>query len=485
MNFRLVLGILGRLLVAYSVTMLIPLAVALFNKESSLSAFIFSILITGITGGILIRSRNLSVVKMGIREGFAIVAAAWILTSLFGALPYWFANTVPTYIDAMFETASGLTTTGASVISDVEVLPQSILLWRSLTHWLGGMGIIVLFIVLLPNTGVGAVYLFNAEVPGPTSERILPRIKDTAITLWKIYIVFTLLQTILLFGAGMSLFDAVNHSFATLATGGFSTKNTSIAYYDSLAIELIIIFFMILAGGNFGIYLSAWRKKNLKVFRNTEFIIYLLIILGATFVIAGSLWLSSGKSPDFALRHALFQVVSIMTTTGFASVDFDQWPSMTKIILLILMFIGGSAGSTSGGMKVSRILLLTKSTWSELKRGIHPRAVSSIKLEGKAIDPNTLSRVGIFFFLYCIIFAAASVVIAATGLEPFDALSAVAATLGNIGPGFGVVGPTTTFASINLFGKSILTLCMLLGRLELFTLLILIRPEFWRTKKSW
>jgi trk system potassium uptake protein TrkH len=329
------------------------------------------------------------------------------------------------------------------------------------------------------------VHLFNAEVPGPVSERVLPRIKDTALTLWKIYIIFTLVQLILLTIAGMSFFDAINHSFATMATGGFSTKNTSIAYYDNFAIELILTFFMILAGGNFGIYLMAWRKKSLKSFRNTEFYIYLFIIFLATVIIAGSLWFNIGKSPEYAFRHALFQVVSIMTTTGYASADFDQWPSMTKLILLILMFIGGSAGSTSGGMKVSRIILLTKSTLTELKQGIHPRAVSSIKLEGKAIDPNTLNRVGVFFFLYIVIFAAVSIVLAATGLEPFDALSAVAATLGNIGPGFGVVGPTTTFASINLFGKLVLTFCMLLGRLELFTLLILLRPEFWRLKKSW
>lgn len=261
MNFPLVLGILGRLLIAYTVAMAVPLTMAAVNQDSSLSAFTLSLIITGFFG-ILLMQQKPTTESMGIREGFAIVAAAWVLTSLSGALPYYLSHAVPTYIDAVFETASGLTTTGASVINDVEALPPSLLLWRSLTHWLGGMGIIVLFIVLLPNTGVGAVHLFNAEVPGPLSERILPRIKDTAMTLWKIYILFTLVELILLTLAGMSLFDAINHSFATLATGGFSTKNTSIAYYDNLAIELIITFFMIIAGGNFGIYLVAWRKKN-------------------------------------------------------------------------------------------------------------------------------------------------------------------------------------------------------------------------------
>lgn len=485
MNVQLVLGILGKLLTAYTSAMLIPLMIALILKESSLMAFILSILITGVTGFSLMHHYKLSKLKFGVREGFAVVAGAWILTSLFGALPFWFADVVPTYIDALFETVSGLTTTGASVINDVEALPQSLLFWRSLTHWMGGMGIIVFFIALLPKAGAGAVNLFNAEVPGPTNERIQPRIRDTAIALWKIYTVLTILLIFLLWGAGMTFFDAINNSFATMATGGFSTKNTSIMYYNSLTIELILAFFMILAGGNFGIYLMAWRKKSSKPFRNSEFWVYLLIILGATLLIAGSLWYSDGKPINYALRHALFQVASIITTTGYASADFDQWPAITKLILFLLMFIGGSSGSTSGGIKVSRIMLLTKSTWAELKRAIHPRAVLSIRLDGKAVEPNTIVMVGIFFFLYIVTFAAASMIIAGTGLEPFDAMSAVAATLGNVGPGFGVVGPTTTFASVNLLGKSVLTFCMLLGRLEFFTLLVLLRPEFWRTRKSW
>jgi trk system potassium uptake protein len=486
MNFPIVLGFLGRLLVGYSITMSIPMILAAFKKESSLSAFILSMLASGVIGLFLWRQQKPTHRKtMGVREGYAIVAASWILASLFGALPFWFADIVPTYIDAIFETVSGLTTTGASVISNVEILPSSILLWRSLTHWLGGMGIIVLFIVLLPNSGVGAVHLFNAEVPGPVNERVLPRIRDTAITLWRIYLIFTIVQAILLWFAGMTLFDAINHSFATVATGGFSTKNTSIAYYDSLAIELILTFFMILCGANFGIYLIAWRKRSFKPFRNTELLVYLLIILSATLLITGSLWLGGGKELGFALRHALFQVATIITTTGFMSTDFGQWPAMAQIILLLLMFVGGSSGSTSGGMKVSRLMLLTKSTWAELKRGIHRQVVSSIKLEGKAVDPDVLKMVGVFFFLYVVTFAAASILVSATGLQPFDAMSAVAATLGNVGPGFGVVGPTTSYASINLFGKGVLTLCMLLGRLEFFTLLILVRPEFWRSRKSW
>ncbi|AFM00692.1 Trk-type K+ transport system, membrane component [Desulfitobacterium dehalogenans ATCC 51507] len=484
MNVPVILGLLGRLLIVYAGAMCIPLILAVFLGEWSIYSFLLAVIITGIPGLVLIRHAKADI-KIGVREAFVAVAGAWILASLTGALPYWFANVVPTYIDAVFETVSGLTTTGASVINDVEVLPQSILLWRSLTHWLGGMGIIVLFIVLLPKTGMGSVLLFNAEVPGPMNDRVMPRIRDTATSLWKIYLIFTAICALLLWMAGMTFLDAINYAFATIATGGFSTKNTSIMYYDSLTIEMILTFFMILSGANFVIYLTVWRKKTMKAFRNTELIVYLLIITTATLAIAGSLWFNAGNSPGYSFRHALFQVATIITTTGYASADFDQWPSMTKIILLLLMFIGGSAGSTSGGMKVSRIILLVKATWAELKRGIHPRVVSSIKLDNKVIDAENLNKVGIFFFLYIVTFTGASIIIASTGLEPFDAMSAVAATLGNIGPGFGVVGPTTTFAGVSLLGKTVLTICMLLGRLEFFTLLIIFRPEFWRRRRVW
>lgn len=485
MNFPLMFSILGRILSAYSLAMVIPLGVAVYYKDSGFSSFLFSFLITGALGFLLLVQKKPLSKKMGIRDGFAIVGAAWTITCLLGALPFWFADVVPTYVDALFESVSGLTTTGASVIIDVEALPPSILLWRSLTHWLGGLGIIVFFIVLLPNTGFGTVHLFNAEVPGPLNKRIMPRIRDTAITLWKIYGLFTLILIILLTFAGMSFFDAVNHAFSTMATGGFSTKNSSIMSYNNLSIEAIMIFFIILAGGNFRMYLMAWRQKSFKPFNNTEFKIYLFIIFAATFLISGGLWLSHGKSPDFAFRHSLFQVVSLITGTGFASTDYDQWPSMTKVILFVLMFTGGCAGSTTGGMKISRLMLLTKSTWAELKRGVHPQIVSRIKQEGKAVNSSALHMVSLFFFLYVGIFAIASVFLAGTGIEPFDAMSAVGASLGNVGPGFGIVGPTTTFASISSVGKSVLALCMLLGRLEFFTLLILLRPEFWRTKKNW
>ncbi len=484
MNYLLVEHILSRLMLAYAAMMGVPLLLAFIWQEGSILPFLITISVTVVVGLILL-SHGRKDGRMGLREGFAIVAGAWLLTSLTGALPFYLSAAVPTYLDAIFETVSGLTTTGASVIDNVEILSNSILFWRSLTHWLGGMGIIVLFIVFLPNIGAGAVHMFNAEVPGPLSERVLPRIRDNAMKLWQIYVGITVVEIILLMLAGMPWFDAINHSFATLATGGFSTKNASIKHFDSLAIELIIVVFMIIAGGNFGLYYSAWRHGYKKILKDLEFRTYLILIAISTLAIAVSLWLTMGEEIGSSLRMALFQVTSIITTTGFASSDFDKWPSVTKIILLLLMFIGGSAGSTAGGIKVSRLILLFKMGWAELRRAIHPRAVVNIRFEKKTVDPLIINTAATFFFLFIVIFAVSTLLLASTGLEPFDAMGAVAATLGNVGPGFGVIGPTTTFSSINMFGESILILCMLLGRLELFTLLVLLQPEFWRTRKGW
>jgi len=484
MNVILLEAILGRLLTAYGLVMLIPLGVAVYCKESALWAFLFTIGIT-VALGILMRLHGKIQGKMGVREGFAAVAGAWILASLFGALPYVLSGDIPSYIDAVFETASGLTTTGASVLTDLENFPRSILLWRSLTHWLGGMGIIVLFIVLLPNIGIGAVHLFNAEVPGPISEKVLPKIKDTALVLWSIYAGFTLLEIILLCLAGMTFYDSVNHAFATMATGGFSTRTASVAAFDSAAIELIIVFFMIIAGANFNIFIFALRQRSLKVFKDTEFKYYIFIVVLAFLAVTGSLVFQQGTGLLPAMRQSIFQVVSIMTTTGFATADFDQWPGLAKLILFFLMFVGGSAGSTAGGIKVARLILLVKMGWAQLKQVIHPRLVVNIVVQDKVIDFYILSMVGRFFFLFILVFVCASLLLAGTGLEPFDAMAAVIATLGNVGPGFGIVGPAVNYAPITPFGKVTLTLCMLLGRLELFTLLVLLQPEFWKSKKSW
>jgi len=484
MNIKLLEAILGRLLTAYGFILAVPLAIALFYREEAYFSFLLTMVISFALGFFLyLRGRIEG--KIRIREGFAAVAGVWVLASLFAALPFYISGVVPTYIDAVFEAISGLTTTGASVIDVLETLPRSILFWRSLTHWLGGMGIIVMFIVLLPNIGIGAVHLFNAEVPGPITEKVFPKIKDTALVLWMIYTGFTLICFLFLWAAGMPLFDSVNHALSTMASGGFSTRTASIAAYKSVAIELILIFFMILAGSNFNLFVYAWRHRTWRPFKDPEFKFYIYLILIASVVITLSLIWQNGFGLFSALRYSLFQVVTVITTTGFASTDYDQWPGLAKLVLFLLMFIGGCSGSTAGGLKVSRILLLFKMGWAQIKQAIHPRLVVSISVQNQVVNPNILSAVGGFFFLYISIFGIGSLLVAATGLETFEAMSAVAATLGNGGPGFGIIGPMLNYGSLSEFAKIILSLCMLLGRLELFTLLVFLQPAFWKPKKSW
>lgn len=479
MRTQIVAGILGKMLCAFALVMIVPFFYAVALQEHIYISFILAMCITGGMGLLLIFYGE-TVGHIGAREGFLIVSGIWFLTSVLGALPYWLSGVVPSYLDAVFETVSGLTTTGASIISDVEVLPGSLLLWRSLTHWLGGMGIIVLFLVFLTNLGADAVNLFKAESPGPTVERIMPRIRHMAITLWSLYVIFTIVEIILLYLAGMTLFDAVNHAFATMATGGFSTKNASIKYYNNLTIELIICFFMFFAGGNFGLYYLVWKKGYRRLIQDAEFRLYLGIVGFSTITIALFLYYQSATPFLAGLRDALFTVISIMTTTGFATADFDQWPPVAKMILFMLMLFGGCAGSTAGGIKVIRIIILMKDAVGSLLRAIHPKIVRTIKVDGKPIDFSVLYAILQFFFLYILIFFISVMLVSATGMAPFDAMSAVVATLSNVGPGFGVVGPTTTFFEVHPFAKTVLIIDMLLGRLELITVMVLLHPEFWQ-----
>ena len=479
MDYRIAVGILGKLLLAFAFFQTIPLILAIAMQENAWSAFLLSMAISGLVGAGMYYFGQ-TVGHVGLQEGFLIVSGAWILTSILGGIPYWLTGSVPTYLDALFETVSGLTTTGASVISDVEILPYSILLWRSLTHWLGGMGIIVLFLVFLKNLGADALHLFKAESPGPVVERVMPRIRHMAMTLWKMYVIMTVLLIILLLSAGMNLFDAVNHTFSTMATGGFSTKNTSILYYDSLAIELIIVFFMFVAGGNFGLYFLVWKNGLGRLLRDTEFKVYLGIVAASTGIITFSLVLQNGISWTSGLRDALFTVVSLMTTTGFVTADFDQWPPVAKVLLLLLMVIGGCGGSTAGALKVIRLIILTKDAAASLLQAVHPKIVQAIKLDGRPVDFAVIAATRQFFFLYIFIYLLSVLLVTATGLPPLDSLGAVAAMIGNVGPGFGLVGPTTTFADVHFFAKFVFVLDMLLGRLELVTLLVLFHPGFWQ-----
>jgi trk system potassium uptake protein TrkH len=484
MDYRATISILGRLTFGYGFCILLPALVSFFEGDVVWKPLLCSALATQLLGGIMstIQRENH---RVGVREGFAIVGFSWILASLLGALPYFFSGILPNYVDGVFETVSGLTTTGASVISDLTIVPNGIPLWRSLTHWLGGMGIIVLFIAFLPEIGAGAIHMFRAEVPGPAADRVVPRLRDTAIALWGIYTILTIAQIMLLLLAGMPLFDSINHTFATMATGGFSTKNNSVLFFDSLAIELIIVLFMTIAGGNFGLYFLVWKKGFRVLLHDLEFKVYLAIMGGATIAMAANLIWAANQPVGQSVRDSLFTASSIMTTTGFVTADFDQWPPFSKFVLLILMFVGGCAGSTAGAIKVVRLILLGKQSWTELKRDLHPKMVFSVKIDGKPVAQNILQVTGQFFFVYICTFVLGVLLVSADGINAWDAIGAVAATLGNVGPGFGVVGPTTTYYALSDFVKIVLSLCMLLGRLELFTLLIFLRPEFWRSHRNW
>lgn len=479
MNVLLTLRVLGALLLFLAAALVVPIPFSLFYQDGATWSFVASALVCLSLGLALFRGCRSSK-ELSLREGFAIVTFGWGLFALFGALPFSLSGAIPSYLDAVFETMSGFTTTGSSILTDIEALPKSVLFWRALTHWLGGMGIIVLSLAILPMLGVGGMQLFKAEVPGPTTDRLKPRIQDTAKLLWGVYVLLTALQTLLLMLGGMSFFDAICHAFATLATGGFSTRNASVAAYDSAYIDWVVTLFMFLAGVNFTLHYQALRGRLRDIWRNEEFLCYLAITFGATVLLVilnqGGVYHSLVDN----LRFSAFQAASIMTTTGFATADYEQWPVLAQYLLIFLMFVGGCAGSTSGGMKVARILLLFKHAHVQIYRLIHPRAVRLVKFGGTPVDREVMQSILGFFALYMGIFVFASALMAASGLDVVSAGAAVIATLGNVGPGIGSVGPVDNFAHVSDFGKTVLVGCMLLGRLELFTVLVLFFPTFWR-----
>ena len=478
MHWLAVLRLLGHLMVFVGGAMLLPLLLSLGAGDGAYLGFVVAIL-PALAAGVLMTRLGKKDAELSLREGFTVVVFGWVVCSFFGAIPYMISGAIPVFTDAYFEAMSGFTTTGSSVLAEIETLPPSILFWRSMTQWLGGMGIIVLFIAVLPQLGVGALHLFRAEVPGPVKERFVPRLRDNAKILWYIYVGLTGAAVIALLAAGMNLFDAINHAFTTLATGGFSTKNASIAAYASPAIEYIICFFMFCAGTNFTLYwllMTGWWRDVLK---DSELRGYLAIILGATCFVAVALILAGGNYTD-AFRHALFQVVSILTTTGFASADYNLWSYQAGMAIFFLMFLGGCAGSTAGGIKIGRIVLLWKQGKRELNRFLHPRAIVSLRMGSKSIDQGTLINVFQFFYLYILVYVVGCLLVSLTGLDFLTTLSAVATTLSNVGPGFAQVGPMANFATVPAFAKWIFILLMLLGRLELYTVLVMLMPRFWR-----
>lgn len=416
------------------------------------------------------------------RDGFMFVTLSWVFASLAGALPFALSGAIPSYIDAFFETMSGFTTTGSSILADIEAVPKSLLLWRATTHWLGGMGIVVLLVAILPALGFSALRVIEAEAPGPSVDRITPHISNTAKLLWLIYLGLTVAEVLLLMLGGMSLYDAVCHAFATMATGGFSPRNASVAYYKSGYVHWVITIFMFLAGTNFTLHYRVLTGNFRALFKDAEFRTYALIFLASSLIIAGDLLLSGtyGK-PGESLRFSSFQVASILTTTGFATADFAQWPAVSQTVLFFLMFVGGCAGSTGGGIKVIRIVVLLKMAFTEMRYLSNPRGVFAIFVNGKPVRKNVIYDVAALVFLYFAFFFVSVVVISFTGVDVVTNITAVIANLGNIGPGLGKVGPVFNYGFFPWWAKLWLSFAMLVGRLEVYTVLVLFSRKFWRS----
>ena len=481
MGWQFILKILGVLLLVFGLTMIFPLVAGLYFGDPILVPLILSLTITVSAGLILFlvfRKARSEVLNQ--REGMAIVAIGWTAVGLFGALPFYMGDGYFTFTDAVFESVSGFTTTGASILSNIEGLSKGLLFWRSFIQWLGGMGIIVLSVAILPFLGVGGMQLYKAEVPSPVPDKLKPRIRDTAMILWKVYALLSLVQVILLMLGGMNLFDALCHTFTTMPTGGFSTKNSSVAYFDSVYFDCVFIFFMLLAGINFSLHYQLLRGKTLAFWQDSECRFFIGAVVLTTLVVSLNVFGSVYETIGAALRYGAFQVVSIVTTTGFATADYEQWPVMSQLIILLLMFLGASAGSTGGGMKCLRIMLCFKYCYKELFSLIHPRAVTHVKIAGKPVADDVMRSVLGFLALYVGLFALGSVLLAGLDVDFITSIAAVASSIGNIGPGFGMVGPVENYAQIPILGKWLLIWWMLLGRLEIFTLIILLVPEFWR-----
>jgi trk system potassium uptake protein TrkH len=480
MNFRFVGHLLGVVILALGAGILVSAGVSTLYRDPDVWALLVSAAIALAVGGSLFWTTRLrSHSSIGYREGFLSVGLGWIVAMVFGAIPYLVYGLFGP-VDALFESMSGFTTTGASVLTDYHQ-PHGILFWRALTHWYGGMGIIVLFIAVLRPLGAGAMRLFSAESPGPVTERLTPRIRDTARNLWLIYAGFTALEIVLLSVFGMDVFDAFCHSFATMATGGFSTLESSVAGFHSFSVEIIIVVFMFIAGGNFALYYAVIRGRPGRLLRSPEFLVYTGIMAVSVVAVGVSLILAKSHfNAGHAFREALFQVTSVQTTTGFVTADFNLWNSFAKMLLVLLMFVGGSAGSTAGGLKVARVIVLFKSMKHELTRQMHPQAVLPLKIGGRIVPESVRTNVLGYFVLYVVIAAGGVLLVATTNVDLVTAGTSVAATLNNIGPGLEAVGATTNYSFMEPFAKVVLIGLMVVGRLELFAILLPLTRAFWR-----
>lgn len=480
MNFRIIFYILGWVLVIESAFLLLPFLVGMLYGEGSALSYLLGAALCAVCGAPWILRKPHNTVFF-VKEGFVAVALSWIALSVFGALPFIFSGEIPRFADALFETVSGFTTTGSSILSDVEALSHAAIFWRSFTHWIGGMGVLVFLLAILPMAGGSHMQLMRAESPGPSVSKLVPKTQYTAMILYGLYVVLTLVQFVLLLLGGMPVFDAITTTFGTAGTGGFGIKNDSMASYSPY-IQWVVGIFMVLFGVNFNVYFLLLLRRFKQAFRGEELRAYFGIVLAATVLIFCNIHTANGVVGE-EIRHAFFQVASIITTTGYATTDFELWPAFSQTILVTLMFIGASAGSTGGGIKVSRILILAKRARQEVRHFLHPKRVTRLHFEGKVLDNETIHATGAYLITYVFIFAFSILLLSVEGHDVTTCFTAVSATLNNIGPGLSMVGPTKNFGFFSDFSKYLLSFDMLVGRLELFPMLILFIPRVWFPKK--
>ena len=480
MNNRMTAYILGRMLGVEALVLLIPAFVSWLYNEDGWKYFLITsaiLVVVYLAFGV----RKPKDTKIYGRDGFVIIASAWVLWSLFGALPFWISGSIPSYVDAFFETISGFTTTGSTILTDASSLPMGMNFWRCFTHWIGGMGVLVFVMVIVSLEDKNSMHLMRAEVPGPETDKLVPKARDSAKILYGMYLILTIAEVIFLLAGGMNLYDSLIHSFSTAGTGGFNNRANSVAYYDSAYIDGVITVFMILFGINFNVYYFLLLKKVKAVFKNEELRAYLGVIIGATILITINI-LSIYEAPLKAFRYAVFQVAAIITTTGFVTADFNLWPEFSKCILLLLMVIGACAGSTGGGMKVSRIIILLKSVKREMKRLLHPQSVNLVKINHKKVSESTMQGVYMYFIAYIGVFIVSVLLVSLNNYDFTTTFSGVLTTLNNVGPGLAGVGPIENFSHFSALSKLVFCADMLIGRLEVFPFLMLLSPNLWRKK---
>jgi trk system potassium uptake protein TrkH len=473
--------VLGQFLLMLAATMLVPLGIALAGSDAGVYPAGLSVAVTAVAGAVLTWTSRRRSGELSIREGLLVVVTVWVGVSGFGSLPFYFSPHFPSFTDALFESVSGFTTTGATVLARAEVLPDSLQFWRCFSHWLGGMGIVVLGVAILPLLGIGGMHLYRAEFSGAKSEKLTPRIAETAAALWKIYFAITFALYIALRLAGMGSFDALLHSFSTLGTGGFSNRTASVAGFNNPIIEYIIVVFMLLGGVNFAVQYRLWVQGRVRrFFADVEIRAYFAIVAAATLIIAVTLVWQSSYSVASGIRAALFQVASIMTTTGYVTADYEQWAPVSQLLLLALMFVGGCTGSTAGGLKVARIVLLMTIVHREFRRMVHRQGVFAVRLSDRVIPESAVQGLLNLVYLSFLTNFAACLLVASTGVDVLTSITAVATCMFNVGPGLGAVGPSENFGHLPAFAKWVLSACMLAGRLEFYTALVIFTPSFWR-----